>query len=199
MKFFHVSDLHLDSPMTTRLDSAKVRERKNELLISFKRLTDSAEAKSAQAIIISGDLFDSERIGKRTLKNVVEIINAHSKIFFYYLPGNHERDVLKSSGITLPENLFIFGSEWTYFKLNGCNIIGRSDIRSDMFSNIKLAEDEKNILVLHGELRDRCDDGYAIGKADLESLPVDYVALGHYHSYSSHKISNRCTAVYCGT
>ena len=199
VKIIHTSDLHLDSPLTTRLDSTKVRERKSELLISFKSLTEGALACGASAVIIAGDLFDSERVGKRTLKNVVEIIGAAPSISFYYLPGNHERDALSASGVPLPENLFIFGKEWTYFSLNGTNIIGRSETAEDMFSEIKLTEDERNVIVLHGELRDRSDAEGAIGKRELEALPIDYVALGHYHSYSKTEISARCNAVYCGT
>ena len=63
MKILHTSDLHLDSPLTTRLDSKKVRERKNELLLSFKRLSELADREGSEAFIIAGDLFDSERIG----------------------------------------------------------------------------------------------------------------------------------------
>ena len=34
---------------------------------------------------------------------------------------------------------------------------------------------------------------------EIEKLPIDYLALGHYHSYVSADIGKRATAVYCGT
>ena len=56
MRIIHTSDLHLDSPLTTRLDSNKVKERKGELLLSFKRLAEMAEAEGAEAVM--PDLID---------------------------------------------------------------------------------------------------------------------------------------------
>ena len=199
MKILHTSDLHLDSPLTTRLDSKKVRERKAELVLSFKRLAETTRREGAEAFIIAGDLFDSERVGKRTLRNAVEIISAYPEITFFYLSGNHERDALSVSGIKLPENLKLFENDWTYFSLGGVNFIGRCDTAADMFSKIKLNKDETNLVVLHGELRDRSDEGGVIGAKEAEELDIDYIALGHYHSYSKTEISRRCDAVYSGT
>jgi DNA repair exonuclease SbcCD nuclease subunit len=199
MKIVHTSDLHLDSPLTTRLDSKKVRERKAELILSFKKMTERAAELGAEGFIIAGDLFDSEKVGIRTQKNILSIISASEQIEFFYLSGNHEREVLCASGLPLPKNLKIFDKDWTYFKLADVNIIGKSDTDADMFNSLKLSPEEKNIVVLHGELRDRSGEGGIIGRADIEELPIDYLALGHYHSYSQEQISRRCTAVYSGT
>ena len=199
MKIIHTSDLHLDSPLTARLTSSKVRERKNELLLSFRKIVQNAKNSASLGFVIAGDLFDSEKVGKRTLKNVIDIIASCPEITFFYLSGNHERGALLDSCIPLPENLKLFENEWTYFKLGEVNIIGRCETSSDMFSTVSLNENEVNVIVLHGELRDRSDRGGVIGKKDAEELPIDYLALGHYHSYSKTEISRRLTAVYSGT
>lgn len=199
MKILHTADLHLDSPLTTRLDSKKVKERKSELLLSFRNLAELANKEHAEGFIIAGDLFDSEKIGKRTLRNVIDIISAYPQITFFYLSGNHEKDALQKSLLPLPENLKLFNDDWTYFKLGSINVIGRCSTSKEMFSGINLNENETNLLVMHGELRDRSDLGGVIGKKDAENLSIDYMALGHYHSYSEIKISDRCTAVYAGT
>ena len=199
MKIIHTSDLHLDSALTTRLDSKKVRERKSELILSFKRIVEKAVSDKAEAFIIAGDLFDSEKVGKRTLKNVLDIMLSSPEITFFYLSGNHEKSVFLNSGLPLPENLKLFESDWTYYRIGNVNIIGRCESSPDMFSEIRLNENETNIVVLHGELRDRCDYDGIIGKKDIENLSIDYLALGHYHSYSETEISRRCKAVYSGT
>ena len=199
MKIIHTSDLHLDSPLTARLDSGKVRERKNELLLSFRKAVQSACDAGADGFIIAGDLFDSEKVGKRTLKNVIDIIASSPKISFFYLSGNHEKCALADSSAQIPENLKLFKEDWTYYRLGDINIIGRSETAPDMFSSLSLNENEVNIIVLHGELRDRSDFNGVIGKRDAEEIPADYLALGHYHSYSATKISRRMTAVYSGT
>ena len=118
---------------------------------------------------------------------------------FLYLSGNHEKKAISDSGISLPENLKLFGDRWTYFKIGDVNFIGRCETCPDMFSEISLNENETNVVVLHGELRDRSDFGGVVGKKDIEDLSIDYLALGHYHSYSEAKINTRCTAVYSGT
>lgn len=198
MKIIHTSDLHLDSPLTTRLASEKVKERKNELLLSFRKNVQSAKDGGAVGFIIAGDLFDSERVGKRTIKNVIDIIASTPEITFFYLSGNHEKLVLSQSAV-LPKNLKIFENDWTYYKLGDVNIIGRCETSPDMFSSLNLNSDEVNIIVLHGELRDRSDFDGVIGKKDAEQIPADYLALGHYHSYSKTEITPRLVAVYSGT
>ena len=199
MKIIHTSDLHLDSPLTTRLDSAKVRERKSELLLSFRKIAEKAKSDGVEAFIIAGDLFDSEKVGKRTIKNLIDIINSCPDVTFFYLSGNHEKKVLSDAGLKIPENLKLFGDEWTYFTLGNVNFIGRCLTSPDMFSEIRLNENETNVIVLHGELRDHSDFGGVIGKKDAAELKVDYIALGHYHFYSEERINDRCVAVYSGT
>jgi DNA repair exonuclease SbcCD nuclease subunit len=199
VKIIHTSDIHLDSPLSTRLTPAKTRERKRELIATFRRITEDAEKISASAIIISGDLFDSETVCARTLDITLGIIENAKNTEFFYLSGNHEKDVLLRTGLSLPKNLHIFGEEWTYFSIGNVKIIGRSKTEPLMFDTLRLNEEDKNILVLHGTLTEKSDTEGGIGKRELLKLPVDYIALGHYHSYSEAKISNRCRAVYSGT
>ena len=199
MKIIHTSDLHLDSPLTTRLASDKVRERKRELLETMKRIISDAREIGAAGIIIAGDLFDSEKVSRQILENVAAIMASAPDILFFYLHGNHEKRLLPESGVHLPENLKMFGDGWTYMKLGDVNIIGRCSTEKDMFSDLRLVPSEKNIVVLHGELRDHSDIDGAIGKRELDDLPIDYLALGHYHSYSAETVGRRTLAVYPGT
>ena len=150
-------------------------------------------------VIIAGDLFDDDFVSRDALDEVLTLIKRATKTIFFYLPGNHEGDIIEKSGLAVPDNLMIFGKKWTYFKIGEVNIIGRSETNPEMFSDISLSGDEKNIVVLHGELRDRSDYSGVIGTKDIYELPIDYLALGHYHTYSSHSIGARTSAVYCGT
>ena len=98
----------------------------------------------------------------------------------------------------MPDNLKVFNTDWTYYKIGNVTIAGRSIISQDMFSSLSLYEKDLNIVTLHGELA-TSDAPEKISVRQLSSLPIDYLALGHYHSYSQTEISNRCTAVYSGT
>ena len=199
MKIIHTSDIHLDSPLTARLPSGKVRERRAELSAGFKRLVNEAHTLGADAVIIAGDLFDNDRISKRALISAIDVISSANDITFYYLEGNHERAAIRESGITTPDNLKFFEEDWTYFEADSVSIAGRSSITKDMFKSLDLPSNKTNIVVLHGELRDRSDDDDAIGIQDLKNKSVDYLALGHYHSDSHPDLPEGGIAVYSGT
>lgn len=199
MKFIHTSDIHLDSPLGTHLDTAHARDRRRELLHSFSRLVDCAITEGVQGVIIAGDLFDSGKVSRRALDTALGVIEAAKKITFFYLPGNHEGEAIVHSGRAIPKNLLIFGDEWTYFQCGEVTICGRSTVSEDMFHTLTLPEHTKNIVVLHGELRDRTYSPETVGRQDARGRNIDYLALGHYHSYSYEQIDKRCVAVYSGT
>ena len=199
MKILHTSDIHIDSPLTSRLPQDKVRERRKELISGFLRLVTEAKYLGVKAIIIAGDLFDSTRVSKKALDTAIYVIEEAKDITFFYLQGNHEGDALCLCGRTLPENLKIFGEEWTYFDLDDVTFAGRNDIRQGMFDTLSLSKERKNIVVLHGELRDRSSAPDVIGIKDAAGRNIDYLALGHYHNYSAEAVDDRCAAVYCGT
>ena len=198
MKIIHTADMHLGSPLNSKLTGAKVRERSRELTDTFRRTVDFATRVGAKAVIIAGDLFDSERVPSRIYDEVTRIISG-SGMSFFYLPGNHEGDSFAASGRELPRNLYTFGRDWTYYELGDVVIGGRSFCTADTFKTYMAHPTKKNIAVLHGELRDRCASPDVIGLKDAEGVGVDYLALGHYHGYRCESIDRRASAVYSGS
>ena len=199
MKILHTSDLHINSPLTARLPQDKVRERKQELIMTFARMVDEAVYQKARLFIIAGDLFDSERLTKSVAERVIGIIEKNPAVDFLYLPGNHEKSALSSCGIPLPQNLRIFGEDWTYFNYGYVTVAGRSSIEQGMFEHLELNYANTNIVVLHGALSDGRTNGEYIGLRDTDGKHIDYIALGHYHSYGVADGEDGCIAVYSGT
>ena len=199
MKILHTSDLHIGSPLTSRLSQDKVRERKSELIASFEKMIEEAVYQKARAFIIAGDLFDSERITKSVAERVLAAMARYPYLDFLYLSGNHEKSALINCGLSLPANLKIFSDEWTYFDYGEVVIAGRSELCSDMFTTLDLNFEKTNIVVLHGVLADSKSSDEIIGKRELDRKHIDYLALGHYHSYSKHEIGDTGIAVYAGT
>ncbi len=198
MKILHTSDLHLNSKMNSKLGREKAAERKRELLLNFKKMTEIAKKRACRAFIIAGDLFDTEKISVSVKKSVLDIISSCSDIAFFYLPGNHEKDAVTEEN--LPENLHVFDEAWTYFTLDGVTFAGRRETEKGMFASLKKRENaEKLIAVLHGELCDKSDSGGKIGLKELKETDIDYLALGHYHSYSAEEFDRGRFAVYSGT
>ena len=202
MKIIHTSDLHLDSPLTARLPADKLRERKRELLRGFCDLVTEARRIGAASIIIAGDLFDSERVTARTRDTVLDTIAAASNISFFYLRGNHDGS-FDTSGRALPKNLYTFDGEgWVGYDLcDGVRIVGHNSPADGDFSALDgiLRKDDVNICVLHGELRDKGAGGESFGRGAIAGHGIDYLALGHYHSYTEEMLDGRLCAVYCGT
>ena len=199
MKILHTSDLHIGSPLTSRLSQDKVRQRKGELLANFERMIEEAVYQRVAVFIIAGDLFDTDRITKSNAERVLGAMARHPSLDFLYLTGNHEKNALIESGVALPDNLKLFGDEWTYFDYGEVCIVGRSEIKEGMFKELDLDYARTNIAVLHGALADGKSGGENIGRRELEGKSIDYLALGHYHSYSEERIFDTGVAVYAGT
>lgn len=198
MKILHTSDLHLNSKMNSKLGREKAAERKRELLLNFKRMTDSARSLGCRAFIIAGDLFDTEKISVSVKKSVIDIISSSPDIAFFYLPGNHEKDAITEE--LLPKNLYVFELEWTYFLLDGVCFAGKRETEKYMFEKLRKPEGAKKLIaVLHGELTDKSDAFGKIGLKELKNTDIDYLALGHYHSFSSEEFDKGRFAVYSGT
>ncbi len=118
MKIIHCADLHLNSKMTANLTKDKAKERKAELLHTFIRMVDYAVKEEVQAIIIAGDLFDHNQISKTTRNAVYDQIRLHPWIEFYYLQGNHDSNSFLTDMEEIPDNLKLFGKEWTSYTVS---------------------------------------------------------------------------------
>ncbi len=199
MKILHTSDLHLNSPLTSRLDPSKVRERKAELVSSFERMVDEAVYSKVELFIIAGDLFDSQRLTKTLTERILGTVAKNPSLDFLYLPGNHEKAALAEFGVPFPENFKMFGEDWTYFNYGNVTVTGRSKIDPGMFSSLNLSYAKTNIVVLHGAITDGKSGGESIGIREARGKEIDYMALGHYHSYSKTEFDDGCYAVYSGT
>ncbi len=197
MKLIHCADLHLDSPMESNLSPERARERKGELRQTLARLLRVAEESGAEALLISGDLFDSTHITKSTEKYVLDLIASHPEVKVFYLAGNHDRGSALSVNENRPDNLFLFSDDWTRYELGDVTVIGSE---SPNFDTLTADPTRINLVMLHGQVqagRGRArEEIIPLGK--LRGKHLDYVALGHIHEYRATQVDPRCTACYCG-
>lgn len=194
MKIIHTSDLHIGSPLNSRLAPSRAQTRRKELLTTLEIIIERARKVSAEAIIIAGDLFDSERATKSAKSRTYSAIERASDISFIYTAGNHEGDTLSYD--ELPKNLIVLsGDGWSYHSLGDVCFAAKRALGAGMFDDYE-PRGKINIAVLHGELRSYTDG--AISPKEAAGRSLDYIALGHYHTYSATKIDDRCTAVYSG-
>jgi len=202
MRFIHCADLHLDSKMEG-LPSEQSKIRREEVLRTFERLADFASENGVSAVIIAGDMFDTTRVTIKTRDRVLSAINKHSEVDFLYLAGNHDDQNFISAMDELPENLKVFGDDWTAFNYGKIKISGvmlNSLNAKTVCDTLRLNNEELNIVVMHGQIA-----GYKSEEAaEIISLPrlkdknIDYLALGHIHSYSEGVIDSRGKYAYSG-
>ena len=154
----------------------------------------------AEAMIIAGDLFDSDRVPLSTCRQIIAVIESFSEISFIYLAGNHEKSAFVECGLAMPKNLKIFTNSDTRFDFGELSVYGLTDAERSAIVGLTPDPGRRNILVLHGALTDgKSSGGDVIGIDDLKDKGFDYIALGHYHSYEVRELDKRCKAVYCGT
>ena len=198
LKILHTADLHLASSMKTDLSGGQAADRKNELISNFKRMADYAAANGISAFIIAGDLFDTDRVPKKTVRYITDCMAAHSDITFFYLCGNHDRSDLSLLSDRLPENLVTFSSEWKYIRIDNVVFAGRELLNDGMYGDLSLDPDDFNIVILHGQESFSGGGGELISVPGLAGKNIDYLALGHLHSYRKYELDGRGTVCYPG-
>ncbi len=200
MRLIHCSDLHLDSKMESNLPPEKARERGNELCRTFLRLVNYGEEHGVSVVLIAGDLFDSERCSAKTAAIVLDGIRKAKGIDFLYLRGNHDESGLAFAGQELPENLKLFSNHWSSYRygsvvISGIEFDGEND--STLYQDLKLDSEDCNLVVLHGQTSSSMGAEQVCLPA-LRGKGIDYLALGHLHSYQVQALDQRGTCCYSG-
>lgn len=200
MKIIHCSDLHLDSPLGNHLSAARAGERNAELCAAFGRLVAYAVREQVAAVLIAGDLFDSPDASRRTVNYVLEKIRSAAQVRFFYLRGNHDGGRDPFSGCDLPDNLIFFGDAWKSYRCGEVRITAMElgwEKPEACFAALNLPADGCNIVMLHGEIAARSGPEQ-IPVTALRNKNIDYLALGHIHSFRQGKLDDRGIFCYSG-
>lgn len=200
MKIIHCSDLHLDSAMGSNLSPQKAGTRNAELCATFARLVRFAVCEQVEAVLIAGDLFDSDRVSTRTADFVVEQIRSAKSVTFFYIRGNHDESRDAFRGINLPENLKTFDSAWKSYRCGDAVITAIEPESSGwltMYDELQLNENEFNIVMLHGQISTQ-PGMEQIALPLLRNKKIRYLALGHLHSYQKAPLDLDSEYCYCG-
>ena len=204
MKIIHTADLHLGSKLTANLNKEKSNVRKAEILSNFSRLLCVAKEMDVSVVVIAGDLFDTKRITKHVASEVLSALEMYPEIQVVYVVGNHEDSALKTVVDDLPNNFIcIDDTKWQYVKFDDVTIAGANLVESNsqiLLNTLILDKEDKNIVVLHGETSNHKSDTPAekINIPTLKNKNIDYLALGHYHSFEIDKIDDRGIYAYSG-
>lgn len=206
MKLLHTSDLQLDAPFAF-LGEVGQRHRV-QLLDTFDEILNIARKEKYQLLLISGDLFDSNRPGQSTVDHVVNRLGELS-IPVCILPGNHDPFDSKSiyRRTIFPPNVTIFTDQLKVkvfpdldLAVYGNAILDKK--RDDEpLANISPSEPYRwHVAMAHGNLVSGLvrDPKRPIHEDEIASCGMDYVALGDWHGYSDQSQA-KVKAAYSGS
>ncbi|MDO5557708.1 MAG: metallophosphoesterase [Clostridia bacterium] len=204
MKIIHCADVHLDSPMESKLSKEKSKQRKRELLENFKNMVDFAAKNDVEVILIAGDLFDNTKkiINKKTKRYIIDLIKSNEQIDFIYLKGNHDgNNFLEEED--MPQNLKMFNNDWNSYSYGNVVITGveLDKNNKNIFKTLNLKYENFNIVTMHGQIDkslNRKDKGEIIYLNELKNKNIDYLALGHIHKGEEGNLDSRGIYVYPG-
>ncbi|MBO7187272.1 MAG: metallophosphoesterase, partial [Clostridia bacterium] len=196
--------LHLDSKLTSNFSADKAKIRRNEFLLNFSRLLSDAEKNGVKIVIIAGDLFDEQKITKYAKEEVISTINNHKDVEIIYLVGNHEKTAFLDGIDSIPSNLTAVTSlTWEKFVRDDV-VISLANLTKNnagiIYSTLNLNKEDKNIVVMHGATVNyrMKEDKEFVNIPELKDKYIDYLALGHYHSFIKENLDSRGIYAYSG-
>ncbi len=212
MKIIHCADLHLDSRLNANLDVKKAEDRRLELIGTWLKLLEYAKSHQVEAVLISGDMFDTQAVSMTTSNAILESIKEHPEMVFFYLKGNHDADSFLNRAELLPENLYTFNDSWRMYRLPGDIVISGRELNSSFGGaklpenwaarTLNLREEDYNIVMLHGQVVESRgtiqNEDEEIHLGDYSGKNIDYMALGHVHKYMSGQLDGRGIWCYPG-
>lgn len=192
VRFIHTADIHLGAQFTF-LDSAKRQIRKTELMLCCERIFSLCKANSIKLLLLPGDVFENNALDETIALSFLRLVEQTPDTTVVFAAGNHDPLTADSPFLNhhLPQNLIVFGTEDEVITLEELKVrlYGRS-FKSVYMANrpFTLAPENNeyiNILLLHGNLGADISDNYnPISKDFIRNSGMDYVALGHVHTFS---------------
>ena len=204
MRILHCADIHLDSPFRRLDDPEKKKMRRQELVMAFRGMLEDAADSRVSAVIIAGDLFDQTKVSAFSKNAVLTEIKDHPEMTFYYLKGNHDKNDIFMEEENLPGNFYMFDDSWTTYDLGeGIKLTGAELTLANsgtLYSELMLDMDDFNIVTMHGQesVSMAGDRTEIVSIKDLRNKNIDYLALGHIHSYKFEELDKRGSYCYPG-
>lgn len=196
-------DLHLDRPLES-LSDARARSRREQSRNILLQVIELADRENADAIVCTGDLFDSSRPYLDSCLFAAKAFGG-TDIPVFIAPGNHDPYSPSSlyEAVDWPSNVHIFTSSapqtltFPSFRITGwANTERRSALRPLDGFRAERKGGLPEILVFHGEIAS--DSVYfSADGSQIAASGADYLALGHIHG-AFQKQFGSCLAVMNG-
>jgi exonuclease SbcD len=207
--FIHAADLHLDSPF---VGLGNLPESNEEIVNALRKATFKAFdnliilciQKEVDFLLIAGDIYDgADRSLQAQLRFRDGLVKLDKEgIATYIVHGNHDPLDGWSHSLTFPQSIHIFGAEEesVVFQKDGVSVArvhGISyptcRINEDFGKKLgRLGNEKFQIGLLHCNVGGNTNHGAYAPRSigELESVKLDYWALGHVHETAVLRSSN---------
>ena len=213
-RILHLADLHLGDPHDYLGERARERMREADGLL--ERIVDHVLGDRSRigGVLLAGDLFEHYAPGSALVERVLSALGrlADQGVELLTVPGNHDEYsypncVYRAYGDRWPGTLvtcpqpehvatWVLG-ERTVDLYAMAYIAGASRAPFDQFD--VEARDSFKVAVLHGSLDLQSGDrSIPLSSRNLETLGLDYVALGHLHTPSERGLGKNGHVAYPG-
>lgn len=187
MKFVHIADLHLDTPLLSLKNNRElIKVRRSEHKQVFKDVIKFVKSEKADLFFISGDLFEHKFVEKSTIEFIISSLELIPDTKVFITPGNHDPYIKNSpyASFEWPENVKIFGENIEKISCDDIDVYGFGfegfEMNVDVLNDFQVDDPTKtNVLVTHGTLSGSSKKYNDINPKFLKQF--DYVALGHIH------------------
>ena len=207
MRIIHISDTHLGFSAYSKLNPEGLNQREADFYDTFKQAIDKALELRPDAVLHSGDLFDTVRPQNRAIDFALRQLLRLSKagIETVLISGNHSTPRLKETG-----NIFRIFEHLEH--VHPVHEVGTSRIvigdmsvsaiphsttpsLTDIVSRTQPSKETRfNVMLLHAGILG--SKTYKMDEFNEQTVPLDhladewdYIALGHFHRFD--KVTNR--------
>ena len=207
MRFFHTADWQLGM-RCERLGDASPRVRE-ERLAAGRRVIQAAREHAADFILVAGDLFEDNAVDRVLVQKAADVLNSFGGPVFI-LPGNHD-PLVPGSVWTHPawksaSNVHLLVEEAPIEVPGGilypCPVKEKHSGRNPTAWIPSAGPDTIRIGVAHGTVEGIVQDepDYPIPVDAALRAGLNYLALGHWHSFTTYKGEDGATPMaYSGT
>ncbi|NLJ85147.1 MAG: DNA repair exonuclease [Firmicutes bacterium] len=195
MRFLHTADWHIGmgaSHVPSVADSVRAARLK-----TAGKITRLARERRCDLLLIAGDLFDSNAVSNDVVHQVLRILEEAAPVEVYILPGNH--DLVSPDSVyerpafaNPPANVHVLRDRRPVYLQNGdvailpAPVTQKCSETDPTFDFPATPEATHRIGVAHGSLQIEGkyqSDDHPIALDAASRANLDYLALGHWHSY----------------
>jgi len=210
IKILHTADVHLGREFHSL--RGKGKEYRKQLLQTFEHVLQLAVDENVFLVLIAGDLFDTNRVHGIIIGKVLSLFRKleERNIRVCILPGGHDAYTEDSiyRFVRFPPNVTVLTTEQDHktFDDLGLTVYGKAFddklVGESPLKGLSLIEESRfHVGMAHCSIRieGRVEkDAMILDKDEIANSGLDYLALGHWHSFQDHS-QGGTKAYYCGS